>query len=52
MGHSAIKITLDIYGHLMKDVNEEAASRLGEAIFGEDGCKMVAQNEKGANFNG
>jgi hypothetical protein len=47
MGHSSIKITLDTYGHLMTDVNEQAASRLGEAIFGEDSSKMVAENEKG-----
>lgn len=49
MGHSSIKITLDIYGHLMNDVNEEAASRLGEAIFGEDSSKMVAENKEGVN---
>ncbi len=49
MGHSSIKITLDTYGHLMKDVNEEAASRLGNAIFGTDGSKMVAENKKGVS---
>ena len=47
MGHSSIKITLDIYGHLLKTVNKEAANRLGEAIFGEDGSKMVAIKKKG-----
>ena len=49
MGHSSIKITLDIYGHLMKTVNNEAANRLGNAIFGDNGSKMVATNEKGVN---
>lgn len=34
MGHSSIQVTLDIYGHLMKDVNREAASKLGSRIFG------------------
>jgi len=52
MGHSSIKITFDTYGHLMKNVNEEAANRLGEAIFGEDGSKMVAGNEKGLAGDG
>ena len=52
MGHSSIKITFDTYGHLMKNVNEEAASRLAEAIFGEDGSKMVAGNEKGLTSDG
>ena len=37
MGHSSINITFDIYGHLMKDTNEEAARKLGDTIFGEDG---------------
>lgn len=47
MGHSSIKITMDIYGHLMKDVNKEAASRLGEAIFSENSSNLVATNKKG-----
>jgi integrase len=33
MGHSSIKTTFDTYGHLMKDVNKKAASRLGNVIF-------------------
>ena len=41
MGHSSINVTFDIYGHLMKDSNQEAATRLGNAIFG-DGSKTVA----------
>ncbi len=39
MGHSSIKVTLDTYGHLMKTVNKEAASRLGEVFL----RKMVAK---------
>ena len=49
MGHSSIKITFDTYGHLMNTVNKEAANRLGNAIFGGDGSKMVAINEKGVS---
>ena len=46
LGHASIKLTLDTYGHLIKDVNKEAANRLGEAIFGKDGSKMVADKQK------
>jgi integrase len=42
MGHSSINVTFDIYGHLMKDSNQEAASRLGNKIF-EDSSKTVAK---------
>jgi integrase len=41
MGHSSINVTFDIYGHLLKDSNQEAATRLGNAIF-ESGSKPVA----------
>jgi integrase len=34
MGHSSIQVTLDIYGHLMEDVNQAAAAKLGSRIFG------------------
>ncbi len=47
MGHSSIKITMDTYGHLMSDVNQEAASKLGRCVLGGnfevDGSKMVAE---------
>jgi len=42
MGHSSINVTFDIYGHLMKDSNQEAATRLGDAIFG-DGSETAAK---------
>jgi integrase len=48
IGHSSIKITLDTYGHLLKDVNKEAAKRLGNVIFKKGGSNMVANNKKGA----
>lgn len=41
MGHSSSKITMDVYGHLMKDVNRESASKLGRLVFG-DSSKTVA----------
>jgi len=34
IGHSSINVTMDIYGHLMKVVNQDAAKRLDEAVFG------------------
>ena len=45
MGHSSINVTFDIYGHLMKDSNQEAATRLGNTIFGS-GSKPVANQEE------
>lgn len=52
MGHSSITVTMDTYGHLMDNVNKDAAIRLGKAIFRSDGCKTVAENEKGVNRGG
>jgi plasmid stabilization system protein ParE len=34
MGHSSIKVTMDIYGHLLRDSNPNAAARLEELIDG------------------
>ena len=50
MGHASINVTFDIYGHLIKTENKEAAKRLGDAIFEESGSKMVAVNKKGVNY--
>lgn len=49
LGHSSIQVTMDIYGHLMVSVNREAACKLGNAVFGADGSKMVAVNKKEVN---
>src|SRR5687767_5465198 len=38
MGHSSISVTVDIYGHMLKDSNRDAVARLEQAL----GCKMVA----------
>jgi len=49
LGHSSIHMTIDVYGHLMDTVNQEAASRLGEFVFGSsksDGSNLVATPPK------
>ncbi|MFX0198763.1 MAG: site-specific integrase, partial [Candidatus Hodarchaeota archaeon] len=47
LGHSSPTVTLNVYAHLMKPTNQEAACRLENAIFGGDGSKMVANTKKG-----
>ncbi len=42
LGHAKASTTLDIYSHLMKTDNPEAAKRRGELIFVDFGSKMVA----------
>jgi integrase len=45
MGHSSIKITLDVYGHLLDKSNKAAADGLAAQIFGNSdqiGSKTVA----------
>lgn len=37
LGHTSIKVTADVYGHLLKETNAEAARRLDRAVFGPDG---------------
>jgi len=41
LGHSNPTITLNVYAHLMKEVNQEAACRLENTIFNPTGHKMV-----------
>ena len=48
LGHASPTITLNVYAHLMKDRNPEAAQRLENAVFGPSGHKMVTKNKKGA----
>ena len=43
LGHSSPTVTLNVYAHLMKPVNQEAALRLENAIFEPDGHKMVTK---------
>jgi len=46
LGHASPTVTLNIYAHLMKPVNQEAACRLENTIFQTTGSKMVAGNKK------
>jgi integrase len=38
LGHSSPNVALSVYVHLMKGENQEAACRLGNAIFGKHSC--------------
>jgi hypothetical protein len=45
LGHS--KVTFDIYGHLMRDINDGVADRLAELALGPaPGSKTVAHGEE------
>ncbi len=46
LGHASPIVTLSVYAHLMKSVNQEAACRLENTIFKTNGSKMVAETEK------
>ena len=48
LGHSSPTVTLNVYAHLMKPVNQEAARRLENTIFQTNGSKMVAKTKKGS----
>jgi len=47
LGHSSPTVTLNVYAHLMKPTNQEAARRLENAILGATSHKMVTTKEKG-----
>ncbi len=46
LGHSSPTVTLNVYSHLMKDTNQEAARGLELAVFGIKGD----QKKKGATL--
>lgn len=52
MGHSTPTVTLNVYAHLMKSENQEAAVRLENAIFQATGHNLVTKEEKGQAVNG
>jgi integrase len=52
MGHSSPTVTLNVYAHLMKGENQEAACRLENTIFEGTGHKMVTKEEKGLTAKG
>ena len=45
LGHSSPTVTLDVYAHLMKPTNQDAACRLENAILRADASKMVARTD-------
>ncbi len=47
LGHSSPTVTLNIYAHLINPVNQEAACRLENMVFGNSGSKMVANTSAG-----
>jgi integrase len=47
LGHSSPTVTLNVYAHLMKPTNQEAACRLENSVYGATGHKMVTKKEKG-----
>lgn len=50
LGHSSPTVTLNVYAHLMKSINQEAAQRLENAVFGTTGHNLVTKSEKGPRF--
>jgi hypothetical protein len=51
LGHSSIQVTMDVYGHLLRSSNQEAAIHLRKTVFSgqpdDDGSKMVASGLSG-----
>ena len=48
MGHSSVKITLDLYAHLMPEVHEGAAKKSEDFVISElNGNIMVTEQQKG-----
>jgi integrase len=47
LGHSSPTVTLNVYAHLMKPVNQKAALKLEDSIFGTS-HNLVTTNKKGA----
>ena len=43
LGHSSPTVTLNVYAHLMKEVNQEAACRLENSVFTPTGHNMVTK---------
>ncbi len=45
LGHSTPTVTWNVYAHLMKPANQEAACDLEEMVFGENGDQMETKNK-------
>ena len=46
LGHSTPTVTLNVYAHLMKTVNQEAACRLENSVFTPTGHNLVKNTKK------
>ncbi|RJP83631.1 MAG: site-specific integrase [Desulfobacteraceae bacterium] len=46
LGHSTPSVTLNTYAHLLKPVNQKAASRLEKMVLGESGDQMETRSKK------
>ena len=46
LGHSTPTVTMNVYAHLMKPVNQEAACRLEKAVFETNGDQMETKTKK------
>jgi integrase len=44
LGHAPIQVTMDRYGHLLPDVNQQASRRLEESLFGPSVRKTVRKS--------
>ena len=52
LGHSSPTVTLNVYAHLMKKENQEAACRLENTIFEGTGHNLVTNKKEGLTING
>mgnify|MGYP000898447768 CR=1 FL=1 len=52
LGHSSPTVTLNVYAHLMKKENQEAACRLENTIFEGTGQNLVTETKEGLTVNG
>ncbi|MBC2732834.1 MAG: tyrosine-type recombinase/integrase [Desulfobacteraceae bacterium] len=48
LGHANPTVTLNVYAHLMKPVNQEAAVRLDKVVFEKSGDQMETKTKQGA----
>jgi len=48
LGHASPTVTLNVYAHLMKPTNQEAAKRFENTLFGATGHNLVTIQEKRA----
>ena len=51
LGHSSPTVTWNVYAHLMKPTNQEAACKLENTIFGENGDFLATYKKEGVTVN-